>query len=72
MIRLTEKDCDDLTLLPSGEMLVRQRYGIGLPQLREAALNENIEQCPSCRWWCEAGELVNDDGVVDGKCGNCR
>lgn len=31
----------------------------------------NLEECPGCGWWMEAGELINGDGDVVG-CADCR
>lgn len=31
----------------------------------------NLERCCDCDWWCEAGELVDEDGEVV-PCESCR
>ena len=28
----------------------------------EAMVNANFERCCDCDWWCECGELVDEDG----------
>ena len=37
----------------------------------EALEELNLERCALCEWWFEAGELVDDEGIVVG-CGQCR
>lgn len=41
-------------------------------ELREAALNAGVEQCPTCHWWAESHEMLNDTQEVDKHCTNCR
>ena len=39
--------------------------------VEEAMLDLNLEQCPSCDYWVESSELVDDDGNVV-PCEQCR
>ena len=71
-IELTNEDVDDLTSYADGAWRIQRKYNIDIGELAEAALDKNVEQCPGCRWWCESGELVDDNGEPDGKCDNCR
>jgi hypothetical protein len=47
-------------------------FGLPPAELKEALLDANIEQCPSCKWWVDSFELLTDDDVIDGHCDNCR
>ena len=70
---LTDSQLDTLTSYPDGDLKVRRELNITHLQLTELALNANIEQCPSCKWWCESGELIpTDSDEPDGHCSNCR
>lgn len=41
--------------------------------LRELLLDNNVEECPSCGWWVDSGELLYPEtDEVDGHCENCR
>lgn len=71
--KLTDKDIDDLTSYADGEGRIRARLKVSGPQLKELALNANVEKCPGCGWWCESHELIPvDSDEPDGKCSNCR
>ena len=41
-------------------------------ELKDLLLDENVEQCPGCRWWVDSSELLNEDDKIDGHCENCR
>jgi len=71
--KLSTKDIDDLTSYADGEIRVRSRLKLSAEQLKEAALNENVEKCPGCGWWAESHEMLPLDGdEPDGHCSNCR
>jgi hypothetical protein len=73
VVVLSNKDLDDLTSYADGEARVRSRHNCTRAQLREAALNANVEQCPSCGWWAESHEMLPiDSDKPDDKCSNCR
>jgi hypothetical protein len=35
-------------------------------------LADRVERCQNCEWWCEPGELADDDDDLCGLCANCR
>lgn len=74
MARLSEQDLDDLKGYADGEARVRARRNLTAMQLKEVALNDNVEKCPGCYWWVDSHELIPTDGrdLPDGKCSNCR
>ena len=37
----------------------------------DALADVNIERCPDCDWWCESGELIDEEGNLVG-CQACR
>lgn len=37
----------------------------------EAELDQFIERCGECDWWCEVGELADENGDTQ-SCDNCR
>jgi hypothetical protein len=39
--------------------------------LEVIAAEQGYERCEECDWWCETGELVDDDGEVV-PCESCR
>lgn len=72
-MKLTAKDIDDLTSYGDGEGRIRAKYKCGGEQLKEAALDANVEKCPGCGWWAESCHMVNvETEEIDGKCDNCR
>jgi len=44
---------------------------LDVSEVEDRLLDVNLERCPHCEWWCESGELVDDDGNVVG-CDSCR
>lgn len=72
-IKLTEDDIDKLTSFADGEIRIRSKYDIGYAELRDLALNWQVERCPHCYWWAESGEMLPPgEDEPDGHCGNCR
>lgn len=64
---------DTVTSYADGIFRVMRDTGKEIPELRELFLNHNVEECPSCHWWCESSELIPDGkDEPDGKCMNCR
>ncbi len=51
-----------------------RKYRLTDEALLEILANGNIEQCPTCEWYVESGELLPLDGAddPDGYCENCR
>ncbi len=41
-------------------------------ELKDRLLDDNIEQCPGCKWWVDSSELFDEDDQIDGHCENCR
>lgn len=48
-----------------------EEYEVELQDIEEACLNQNVERCPVCDWWCESSELIDEEGNVVG-CDQCR
>lgn len=46
--------------------------GMSREDLKDRLLDDNVEQCPCCRWWVDSFQLLNDDDAIDGHCDNCR
>jgi hypothetical protein len=63
---------DTVTSYADGFSKALRETGLSYEKLVDKLLDLNVEQCPTCRWWVEAGELVDDDGDVDKHCANCR
>lgn len=70
--KLTAQQCDDLIGYGDGEARVMREMNCTAAELREAALNAGVEQCPTCHWWAESHEMLNDTQEVDKHCTNCR
>lgn len=47
------------------------QFGIELEDLEKIMLNANWERCPECDWWCECGELVDEESEPCA-CEQCR
>lgn len=62
---------DTVTGYADGFERARQRYKLEVEELEELLLDENIQQCEGCNWYVEAGELVDEQGVVN-LCESCR
>jgi len=70
---LTDDEIDTLTSNADGEYKIRRSRKVGLYELKELALDENVEKCPTCYWWVESGELIPDGSdETDRHCLNCR
>lgn len=52
-----------------------ERFGLNcdIDDVEEAMEDRNLECCPTCGWWVETHELLDDDtdDVLD-TCSNCR
>jgi len=35
-------------------------------------LIDYVERCEGCEWWCEPGELADDDDDLCGLCDDCK
>ncbi|WP_199030766.1 hypothetical protein [Ralstonia sp. ASV6] len=46
--------------------------GLTAAALRKLLISHNVEQCPSCHWYVDSHELLDEDSRVDGHCDNCR
>ena len=70
---ISEDDADTLTSYADGDARVMSSRHLTLAQLREAALDHNVEQCPNCLCWVDSYERIPDgaDGP-DRYCLNCR
>lgn len=71
-IVLSEKQAETAVSYADGAERVMAELGIDRATLNEALLDWNVERCPHCGWYDEAGALTNEDGDVDGHCDNCR
>lgn len=71
-VSLTAEDIDELTGYANGESKVLARLNINVTLLEQLALDENVECCPTCDWWVDSHELLDDDQKIDGHCDNCR
>jgi hypothetical protein len=63
---------DTVTSYADGFSKVQRETGLPYAKLVDKLLDLNVEQCPTCRWWVEASELLNDESVIDKHCENCR
>lgn len=48
-----------------------EKFGITEERVLEIMLDANLERCPSCDYWVECGELVDEDGE-DQVCDSCH
>jgi len=55
----------------NSEAEIAEHFDIEEEDVIDLLLDANVERCPGCDWWHEAGELVNDDGELVG-CDQCR
>lgn len=69
-----EEICDILTTHGDGMSMLIMTTGLDKKRIEEIALDEgNVEQCPTCKWYCPAYELLPDgEDEPDGYCENCR
>lgn len=70
-IKLTDEQADTVLSYADGAERVMRELGITRAMLEDSLLDFNIERCPTCRVYADAGELVSDD-EIDGYCDNCR
>ena len=54
-----------------GENNICEEYDLSMEDLEELMLDNNYGRCPECEWWCECGELVDEDGEPC-ECTSCR
>jgi hypothetical protein len=45
--------------------------GVQIDSLEADLADGNLERCPGCEWWFDAGELVDEDGELVGR-QDCR
>lgn len=69
---LTDDHVDTVTSYADGAERVMRELGIDRASLSCLLLDFNVERCPTCGWYCEAGELLGEDSEPDGFCENCR
>lgn len=75
---ITEDEVEALTTEALKEQELLAKYGYTLEELKDAALDHNVEKCPNCGWWGESSVMIPTDegdpdfGEVDGYCDNCR
>lgn len=69
---LTEKHIDTVASYADGAERVMGELSIDREALNEILLDFNVERCPNCGWYDEAGALTGEDGEPDGYCDNCR
>jgi hypothetical protein len=53
------------------ESVLRKYEGLTADELEELLLDNNVERCPGCDWYCESGELLDDEDNLVG-CRDCR
>jgi len=76
-MELTEQQVDTVVSYADGFHRVLKETGIVEAELKDLLLDHNVEQCPTCGWFVECGELIAssedecEDGP-DGFCDNCR
>jgi hypothetical protein len=64
--------CDEVKGYVDGFDRVMQNHDISDEDLRELLLDNSVEECPCCGWFVDSYELVNDEGIIDSFCDNCR
>ncbi len=48
-----------------------EKYDIPMDELECIMADMGLERCEDCGWWCETGELVDDEGET-APCVSCR
>lgn len=54
-----------------GETSLCDECGVSMEDLEEIMTDAGYERCSECEWWCECGELLDDDSNVVA-CESCR
>ncbi len=68
--------CDRLIGTPDEILATLEHMGLDadfydVADVESLIADENLERCSDCDWWCEAGELVDEDGD-ECACPSCR
>ena len=63
---------DTVTGFGNGVERVIEANGMTQKELTALLLDHNVEKCPCCHWYTDSHQLLDDNGVVDGYCDNCR
>tara|TARA_S200002703_G_scaffold159912_1_gene175461 strand:+ start:27715 stop:27942 length:228 start_codon:yes stop_codon:yes gene_type:complete len=71
-MKITAKQAETVVSYADGFERVHAETGALAMELKDALLDHNIEQCPGCLVWADAGEMIDDYGEPDGMCANCR
>ena len=63
---------DTVTGFGNGFERVIEANGMTQKELTALLLDHNVENFPCCHWYTDSHQLLDDNGVVDGYCDNCR
>ena len=55
----------------ASEHELAEKYELDDMTILDILADANIERCPTCEWWVEAGELVDDENELV-SCLTCR
>jgi len=61
-----EGTCDGVELI-----IDREELDMDADDVMEILAEHNIEECPECGWWVDAGELADCEGELQA-CDGCR
>lgn len=53
------------------EGILCDEYKITIEDIEEIMVDAGYERCSECEWWCEVGELVDENSDVQ-PCESCR
>lgn len=65
LFKIAESVSDSLLGTSDSVEKVLEQMGLSDKVSEDDIIDEiclRIERCPTCEWWCECGELVDEDG----------
>lgn len=64
--------CDIAVSCGDADMQIAGKYDIEGEELEDLLLDNNIERCTNCQWWCHSYELLDEEGEPVYLCSDCQ